>query len=142
MVNCELLKHEIFIVQEFPDHQPAAISMHKDHDNTMSGKPGPAEERDDIMDLKNGCIPDTATGMTLEQIVDMTGEFEHLNELVMIHIGRTGGFAGKEAYLRTVQPILDLLEVEIRVRFRPGMTRQEMKLVVQDWIDQEIKELR
>ena len=80
--------------------------------------------------------------MTLEQIVDMTGEFEHLNELVMVHIGRTGGFAGTAAYFRTVQPILDLLEVEIRVRFRPGMNRQEMKLVVQDWIDQELKELR
>jgi hypothetical protein len=91
---------------------------------------------------KMGFSPDTVTGMNLEQIVDIAGEFEHLNELVMIHLRRTGGFTGKDAYFRVVQPILDLLEVEIRVRFRPGMTRQEMKLVIQDWIDQEIKEIR
>ena len=79
------------------------------------------------------------TGMTLEQIIDITGEFTHLNELVMIHIEKSGGFAGPDAYFKTVQSLLDLLEVEIRIRFRPGMTQQQMKLVVQDWIDQEIR---
>jgi len=29
--------------------------------------------------------------------------------------------------------------VEIRIRFSAGMTQQQMKLVVQDWIDQEIR---
>jgi hypothetical protein len=80
------------------------------------------------------------TGMTLEQIIDITGEFTHLNELVMIHIEKSGGFTGPDSYFKTVQPLLDLLEVEIRIRFRPGMTQQEMKLVVQDWIDQEIRD--
>jgi len=82
--------------------------------------------------------PDPA-GMTLEQIIDITGEFLHLNELVMIHIERSGGFTGEEAYFRTVQPLLDLLEVEIRVRCTAGITQQQMKLVVQDWIDREIR---
>ena len=83
---------------------------------------------------------DVLTGMTLEQIIDITGEFTHLNELMMIHIEKSGGFTGPEDYFKTVQPLLDLLEVEIRIRFRPGMTQQEMKLVVQDWIDQEIRD--
>ena len=52
--------------------------------------------------------------MTLEQIIDMTGEFVHLNELIMLYIESAGGFAGADAYFRTVQPLLDLLEVEIR----------------------------
>ena len=32
----------------------------------------------------------------------------------MLHIESAGGFAGADAYFRTVQPLLDLLEVEIR----------------------------
>ena len=83
--------------------------------------------------------PPIAPGMTLEQIIDLTGEFSHLNELVMIHIEKSGGFTDPEAYFRAVQPLLDLLEVEIRVRCTAGITRQQMKLVVQDWIDQEIR---
>ncbi|MFA6363528.1 hypothetical protein [Methanoregula sp.] len=80
--------------------------------------------------------------MTLEQIIDMTGEFTHLHELVMIHIERSGGFTGSDAYFKTVQPLLDLLEVEIRIRFRPGMTQQQVKLIVQNWIEQEMRECR
>jgi hypothetical protein len=83
--------------------------------------------------------PESFSGMTLEQIIDLTGEFSHLNELVMIHIEHAGGFTGADAYFRTVQPILDLLEVEIRIRCSAGITQQQMKLVVQDWIDQEIR---
>ncbi|MGA2161065.1 MAG: hypothetical protein ABSG28_02530 [Methanoregula sp.] len=78
--------------------------------------------------------------MTLEQIIDVTGEFTHLYELVMVHIEKSGGFAGPDAYFKTVQPLLDLLEVEIRIRYRPGMTQQQMKLIAQDWIDQQIRE--
>ena len=86
--------------------------------------------------------PASLAGMTMEQIVDLTGEFSHLNELVMIHIELAGGFTGTDAYFRIVQPVLDLLEVEIRVRCRTGITQQQMKLVVQDWIDQEIRACR
>jgi hypothetical protein len=32
--------------------------------------------------------------------------------------------------------------VEIRVRYRPGMSKNEMKLIIQDWIDGEIRMLR
>jgi hypothetical protein len=84
--------------------------------------------------------PKVFTGMTLEQIIDVTGEFTHLYELVMVHIEKSGGFAGPDAYFKTVQPLLDLLEVEIRIRYRPGMTQQQMKLIAQDWIDQQIRE--
>lgn len=79
-------------------------------------------------------------GLTLEQVIDLTGEFVHLHELVMLHIEKNGGITSNEVYFKTVQPILDLLEVEIRVRCRPEMTQQQVKLIVQDWIDQEIRE--
>ena len=80
--------------------------------------------------------------MTLETIIELSGEMEHLNELVQKSLERNGGFTCTEAYFTTVQPILDLLEMEIRVRYRPGMSRNEMKLVIQDWIDGEIRMLR
>ena len=79
------------------------------------------------------------TGMSLEKIIEITGEFEHLNELVMLHLQQAGGFTSVDEYFRIVQPILDLLELEIRVRCNVGLNQQQMKLVIQDWIDQEIK---
>jgi len=81
------------------------------------------------------CVPQ---GMTLEAIVDLTGEMEHLNELVILHIEKEGGFTTPASYFAMVQPVLDLLEFEIRIRSYPGMTQKEMKLVIQDWIDEEI----
>jgi hypothetical protein len=80
--------------------------------------------------------------MTLENIIDRTGELEHLNELVMLQLNKAGGFTCTESYFSLVQPLLDLLEVEIRLRYYHGMSDQEMKLLVQDWIDKEIAELR
>lgn len=95
--------------------------------------PGEMEE-----DLAVHC----AGRMTLESIVDSTGEFDHLNELVMLRIAKCGGYGGVEHYLESVTPVLDLLEVEIRVRYTPGMTRARMKQVIHDWIDTEIAGLR
>jgi len=76
--------------------------------------------------------------MTLESLIDLTGEMEHLNELVMLHLDKGGGFTCTAAYFSTVQPILDLLEAAIRVRYREGMTKDAMKLIIQEWIDEEI----
>lgn len=81
-----------------------------------------------------------AKGVTLEQIMEMTGELGHLHELVMIHIEKNGGFTSAEAFFKTVQPILDLLEVEIRFRCQGDMTQEQVKGIIQRWIDQEIKE--
>ncbi|HWS21022.1 MAG TPA: hypothetical protein VN227_00085, partial [Methanoregula sp.] len=69
-------------------------------------------------------------------------ELEHLNELVMLQLNKAGGFTSTESYFSLVQPLLDLLEVEIRLRYYHGMTDQEMKLLVQDWIDKEIADVR
>jgi hypothetical protein len=93
-------------------------------------------------------VPDDGSGsrnlscMTLESIIDFTGELEHLNELVVLQLERNGGFTTTESYFSIVQPILDLLEVELRVRCSSGMTQQQVKLIVQDWIDEEIANLR
>jgi len=81
-------------------------------------------------------------GMTLEKIIDLTGEIEHLNELIMLHISKSGGFTCTESYFCIVQPLLDLLEVEIWIRYHSGMNNQEMKLLIQDWIDNEIAEVK
>jgi hypothetical protein len=81
-------------------------------------------------------------GMTLENIIDLTEEFEHLNELVMLQLQKDGGVTCPESYFNVVHPLLDLLEVEIRIRFHSGMGKQEMKLLIQDWIDEEIAVLK
>jgi hypothetical protein len=91
---------------------------------------------------EGGVPPEVPVCMTLESIIDLTGELEHLNELVMLHLEKAGGFASQASYFATVQPILDMLEIEIRVRCRSGMTQQQVKLIVQDWIDHEIAGLR
>lgn len=93
-------------------------------------------------DLPNGIKTDMPVNMTLENIIELTGEMEHLNELILLTLDRDGGFTCTEAYFKTVQPILDLLEVEIRVRFQSGVSKNEMKLIIQDWIDSEIRELQ
>lgn len=80
--------------------------------------------------------------LTLEDILELTGEMEHLNELVLLSLDKEGGFTTPEAYFAMVQPILDLLEVEIRVRCRTCRSKNEMKLIIQDWIDEEIRALR
>jgi hypothetical protein len=90
----------------------------------------------------DGFKTDLPVTMTLENIIDQTGEMEHLNELVLLSLDRDGGFTSPEAYFTAVQPILDLLEVEIRVRYQPGMSKNEMKLIIQDWIDTEIRALQ
>jgi hypothetical protein len=77
-------------------------------------------------------------GMTLEAVIDITDELGHLNELVMLHLEKAGGFTCQTSYFTVVTPVLDMLEVEIRCRYRAGMARDQLKLIVQDWIDKEI----
>jgi len=103
---------------------------HNDADAINNKTPEP----DDVLS------PETPQKMTLEDIIDRTGELEHLNELIILHLDKRGGFTSPESYFFTVQPILDLLEIEIRIRYQAGMSCQELKLVVQDWIDKEIAE--
>jgi hypothetical protein len=95
----------------------------------------PSNPADDSPGANDPGIP---AGLTLENIIDLTGEFEHLNELVMLQLQKKGGITCPESYFTVVHPILDLLEVEIRIRFHTGMGKQEMKLLIQDWIDEEI----
>jgi hypothetical protein len=99
-------------------------------------------EKNDVPLPEEGFMTMVPVGMTLENIIDRTGELEHLNELVMLQLNKAGGFTCTESYFSIVQPLLDLLEVEIRLRYYHGMTDQEMKLLVQDWIDKEIAETK
>lgn len=81
-------------------------------------------------------------GMTLEEIIDASGEFEHLNELVVLHIRRLGGLKNPDDYFTVVTPILDILGRKIRMCSVQGITKQQMKLTIQDWIDKEIAEIK
>ena len=99
-------------------------------------------QKNDAPPPEEGFLTMVPVGMTLENIIDRSGELEHLNELVMLQLNKAGGFTCTESYFSLVQPLLDLLEVEIRLRYYHGMTDQEMKLLVQDWIDKEIAEVR
>jgi len=108
-----------------------------DQDRTTDCSP----EKNDALP-EDGFLATVPAGMTLEDIIDRTGEFEHLNELVVLQLNKAGGFTCTESYISLVQPILDLLEVEIRIRFHSGMNFQDMKLLVQDWIDIEIAETK
>jgi hypothetical protein len=92
--------------------------------------------------IPDGFLTGLPVNMTLENVIELTGEIEHLNDLVMLALEKEGGFTCTEAYFKAVQPILDLLEVEIRVRYQPGMSKNAMKLIVQDWIDGEIRALQ
>ena len=96
----------------------------------------------DSSDMPDGFRTGLPVNLTLENIIELTGEIEHLNDLVMLALEKEGGFTCTEAYFKAVQPILDLLEVEIRVRYQPGMSKNAMKLIVQDWIDSEIRALQ
>jgi hypothetical protein len=80
--------------------------------------------------------------MTLEEIIDASDEFEHLNELVVLHIKRSGGLKNPDDYFTVVTPILDILERKIRMCSVQGITQQQMKLIIQDWIDMEIAEIK
>ncbi len=87
----------------------------------------------------SGCGHDTLpANLTLEQLIDLTGEMEHLNELVLLHLDKEGGFTCTAAYFSTVQPVLDLLEAEIRFHYRAAMSRDDMKAIICAWIDGEI----
>jgi hypothetical protein len=103
------------------------------HPDDTCNPPGDRSGEDD---------PGIPAGLTLENIIDLTEEFEHLNELVMLQIQKDGCLICPDSYFKAVHPILDLLEVEIRIRFRTGMGKQEMKLLIQDWIDEEISVLK
>ncbi|PKG32460.1 hypothetical protein [Methanoregula sp.] len=94
---------------------------------------------EDVPECPAGDIP---RGMTLEGLVTMTGEMEHLNELVLLHLEKAGGFTCTASYLTIVTPILDMLEVEIRFRYREGMDREEIKEIIAGWIAQEISGFR
>ena len=109
---------------------------------TSAPQKGPAQ---DSCTPDHGADPFTAeipAGMTLESIITLTDELSHLNELVLLHLETSGGFTCQAAYFTIVTPVLDMLEVEIRFRYRAGMSKDQMKLIVQDWIDKEIAEIR
>jgi hypothetical protein len=108
-----------------------------------TGKPGQDSEPESTKNYSDNPKADHSLfGMTLEEIIDASGEFEHLNDLVILHIERSGGLKSPDDYLTIVTPLLDLLEREIRVRSVQGITKQQMKLIIQDWIDKEIAEIR
>jgi hypothetical protein len=104
--------------------------------------------KDNLEDLENGSdqfIPvskkEVPSLMTLEQIITFTGELEHLNELVVLHLEKSGGFSSTAEYFSCVQPLLDRLESEIRRQCWTNQSHDQIKQIVKDWIDREITTL-
>ena len=92
----------------------------------------------DLSETNGPCTPDNRKGITLEALVTMTGEMEHLNDLVLLHVAHSGGFTGTASYFAIVTPVLDLLEKEIRIRYYDGISKDHLKHIIQVWIDKEI----
>ena len=74
-------------------------------------------------------------GLTLQDLIEGTGELEHLNTLVLRHLEEEGGFSGKEEYFTLVHPLLDELELHLRERLSPDMSIEEVKQIIHDWIE-------
>jgi hypothetical protein len=87
-------------------------------------------------------LSDIPAGMTLESIINMTGEMKHLHELVMLHVEKSGVVTCPASYFTLVSPILDMLEEEIRFRYHDGMTKEQIKRIVRDWINKEIARMQ
>lgn len=112
---------------------PAAEEPEQSKENT------PAPEEMPECPAGAGDVP---RGMTLEGLVTMTGEMEHLNELVLLHVEKAGGFSCTASYLTIVTPVLDMLEEEIRFRYQDSMDREEIKGIIAGWIEREIAGMR
>jgi len=111
------------------------------HDITQPIIPEDERQADNPAPAPDEVTVTTEMRMTLEHLIDLTGEFAHLNELVMLHINNNGGFDTHDQYFSIVQPVLDKLESEIRIRCQPGMDAASMKCIVKEWIDTEIAAL-
>ena len=55
--------------------------------------------------------------MCLERIVEITEEFDHLNNLIMLHIENSGGFTSTEAYFEIYSRFL----ICWKLRFASGI---------------------
>ena len=108
-----------------------------DHENKKEQE-APTHGVTDTPGNEDLACPEIPKGMTLESLVDVTGEMGHLNELVMLHVEKSGGFTCTASYLAIVTPILDMLEDEIRFRYCADMTKEQLKVVIGDWITREI----
>jgi len=128
--------------------QPREVNRAGRHMHGTISMPDNEPDGHDIPDSGAGFVDrdvlqsQAPAAFTLEKLIDITGELEHLNELVMIHLGREGGFTGRQSYFAIVTPVLDNLETAIREQYRPGMDHSEIKLLIRDWIDREIAGLR
>jgi hypothetical protein len=84
--------------------------------------------------------------LQLGQILDLTGEFDHIDDLIDAEIQRRGGIAeGEEAYDEVAFPIFEALEDHIRSEFGvikgSDLRGPRMKEVVHSWIEERLAEI-
>ena len=86
-------------IKEEPVHSPWYCSARSFYNTTYPGEIMPETDPDDDCqkpsapsDLPEGFSTDMPVNMTLENILDLTGEMEHLNELIMLSLDKEGGF--------------------------------------------------
>lgn len=83
--------------------------------------------------------------ITLETVIIETGELDHLlkliekkREKVRIEAGANEGLAA-ETVDKVINPVLEKLEEHLKKDIRAGMSRDEVKVLVHDWIEEQLE---
>jgi hypothetical protein len=79
--------------------------------------------------------------ISLENVLEETGELDHLYRLVELKRqsvsieAENRGELAEKMFVLVINPLLEELEVYLRGAMQPGMEVPEVKVLVSDWID-------
>ncbi len=68
------------------------VIMPDQSDHSATGSPASEYAQEGCNPADVQFLAEISTGMCLERIVEITEEFDHLNNLIMLHIENSGGF--------------------------------------------------
>lgn len=74
-------------------------------------------------------------GMALEEILLVTGEMDHMNELLHHYARDKSGIGPQEMLDTVIHPLLDELEGYIRSEVSAPQDTEYLKMVVHRWIE-------
>ena len=77
---------------------------------------------------------DENAGMALENILIVTGEMDHMNELLKHNAREKSGLSAQEMIDTVINPLLDELEDYIRSEVSAPQDTDFLKTVVHEWI--------
>ncbi|WAI02147.1 hypothetical protein [Methanogenium organophilum] len=74
------------------------------------------------------------TGMSLEDVLILTGEMEHMEELIRLSARDKSGFSPQEMLDSVIHPMLDELEMYIKNEASVPQDVGRLKALVHQWI--------